>query len=425
MPVDLGPVRAAEIGVDERPASTGDPSVVPRHPLVAQDQVVVDGAADRQAGPDIHVADRRPPDRGRAGGPSARRDRDREDHRRSGSSPGSPHQRVRAGPVLARRPQTAGDRIGEPGVHPDVGPLDGRVGEQVDARAIDERVVMRAREEQGRVGELGGERLLHLLEALEVGGVEVDDEPVRHERPVRCRQPLRLHRALDATLQLDRLESGPEQPSGRALEETFEEPLDGGQRRHGRWRTLPQGRRKPARARRRHGQVATPGPSASRAGTPVRGTPGPLRYTLLPCSGGQTALACPTRTRGTMTEILTESFCERCGSRYTFESAVPKDRLRRVKVLSRGLKTFVLDDKTSFDEALAAARSDTDREATSSQLEAFHKTFNFCMQCRQYTCPNCWNEAEGRCLTCAPRRAPGRRVAAAVPGPPAADRRRR
>ena len=23
-------------------------------------------------------------------------------------------------------------------------------------------------------------------------------------------------------------------------------------------------------------------------------------------------------------------------------------------------------------------------------------------QCRQYTCPNCWNEAEARCLTCAP-----------------------
>ena len=25
------------------------------------------------------------------------------------------------------------------------------------------------------------------------------------------------------------------------------------------------------------------------------------------------------------------------------------------------------------------------------------------MSCRQYTCPNCWNEAEARCLSCAPR----------------------
>jgi hypothetical protein len=104
-----------------------------------------------------------------------------------------------------------------------------------------------------------------------------------------------------------------------------------------------------------------------------------------------------------MPEILTESFCERCGTRYTFESAAPRaNRLKGVKVLSRGLKNFVMSDDTSLDEAMAAARSDTDREVTSQQLDAFHKTFNFCMQCRQYTCANCWNEADGRCLTCAP-----------------------
>jgi hypothetical protein len=103
-----------------------------------------------------------------------------------------------------------------------------------------------------------------------------------------------------------------------------------------------------------------------------------------------------------MTEILTESFCERCGTRYTFESARPKERLKGVRVLSRGLKNFVLSDDTSIDEAMAAARSETDRQATAHQLDAFHKTFNFCMGCRQYTCPNCWNEPEARCLSCAP-----------------------
>ena len=103
-----------------------------------------------------------------------------------------------------------------------------------------------------------------------------------------------------------------------------------------------------------------------------------------------------------MTEILTESFCERCGTRYTFESARPKTRLTGVKVLSRGLKNFVMSDDTSMDEAMAAARSETDRESTAHQLDAFHKTFNFCMSCRQYTCPNCWNEVEARCLSCAP-----------------------
>ena len=104
-----------------------------------------------------------------------------------------------------------------------------------------------------------------------------------------------------------------------------------------------------------------------------------------------------------MPEILTESFCERCGTRYTFESSAPKGRrLGRFKTISKGLRNFVMSDDTSLDEALAAARNDADREATAHQLDAFHKTFNFCMSCRQYTCANCWNEPEGRCLTCAP-----------------------
>ena len=51
---------------------------------------------------------------------------------------------------------------------------------------------------------------------------------------------------------------------------------------------------------------------------------------------------------------------------------------------------------------MSAARNDEERALTSQQLDAFHATFNFCMTCRQYTCGNCWNQAEGRCLTCAP-----------------------
>jgi hypothetical protein len=107
---------------------------------------------------------------------------------------------------------------------------------------------------------------------------------------------------------------------------------------------------------------------------------------------------------GMMPEILTESFCERCGTRYTFESAAPTKtkKLGRFKTLSKGLKNYVLSDDTSMDEAMAAARSDEERELTAQQLDAFHATFNFCMTCRQYTCGNCWNEVEGRCLTCAP-----------------------
>jgi hypothetical protein len=105
-----------------------------------------------------------------------------------------------------------------------------------------------------------------------------------------------------------------------------------------------------------------------------------------------------------MAEILTESFCERCGTRYTFESAAPPATkgVGKFRVLSKGLKNFVLDDNASLDEALAAAKSEAEGTTTTQQLDAFHQTFNFCMSCRQYTCANCWNEADGRCLTCAP-----------------------
>jgi nicotinate-nucleotide--dimethylbenzimidazole phosphoribosyltransferase len=104
-----------------------------------------------------------------------------------------------------------------------------------------------------------------------------------------------------------------------------------------------------------------------------------------------------------MTEILTESFCERCGTRYTFETAAPrKSRLGRVRVVSKGLRNYVLQDESSFSEAMADARSEEEHNATTHQLDAFHKTFNFCMTCRQYTCGNCWNTVEGRCLTCSP-----------------------
>jgi len=104
-----------------------------------------------------------------------------------------------------------------------------------------------------------------------------------------------------------------------------------------------------------------------------------------------------------MPEILTESFCERCGTRYTFESSASRAKpLRGLKTLSKGLRNFVMSDDSSMDEAMAAARSEAERDVTSRQLDAFHSTFNFCMSCRQYTCANCWNEGEGQCLSCSP-----------------------
>jgi zinc-ribbon domain len=104
-----------------------------------------------------------------------------------------------------------------------------------------------------------------------------------------------------------------------------------------------------------------------------------------------------------MTEVLTESFCERCGTRYTFETIQQRSRpLSKLTTLGRGLRHFVVQADASLDEAMAVARSEEEQRVTSAQLDAFHRTFNFCLSCRQYTCRECWNAVEGRCLSCGP-----------------------
>ena len=100
---------------------------------------------------------------------------------------------------------------------------------------------------------------------------------------------------------------------------------------------------------------------------------GTLRYTLAPFGrpfGSDVLHRVP---GGMMPEILTESFCERCGTRYTFESAAParRRRLGQFKTLE-GYEELVMSDDSSLDEAMAAARSDEDRETTAQQLDAFH-----------------------------------------------------
>ena len=123
-----------------------------------------------------------------------------------------------------------------------------------------------------------------------------------------------------------------------------------------------------------------------------------------------------------MTEILTESFCERCGTRYTFETVESKRKpLHAIGTLGRGIRHFVTDPGSSLDEAFAVARSENEQRSTASALEAFHRTFNFCLSCRQYTCSDCWNAVEGRCLSCAPTPeapAPTTRTDTAVQLPP-------
>jgi hypothetical protein len=66
----------------------------------------------------------------------------------------------------------------------------------------------------------------------EVVGGQPDDEAMRDDRSPAIADPVRLHRALDPSLDLDRTETRPEDPGGLALEQPLEKPLDGGKGSH-------------------------------------------------------------------------------------------------------------------------------------------------------------------------------------------------
>jgi ribosomal protein L40E len=100
---------------------------------------------------------------------------------------------------------------------------------------------------------------------------------------------------------------------------------------------------------------------------------------------------------------VTDSYCERCGARYAFTPNMPKSlSLKGARVLAKGLKNFVLTDGQSMADALTLARNEDNNQDSSRMTEAFHRTFNFCMTCRQYACERCWNAKVGACLSCAP-----------------------
>jgi len=102
-----------------------------------------------------------------------------------------------------------------------------------------------------------------------------------------------------------------------------------------------------------------------------------------------------------ITDALTESFCERCGTRYEFAVPEKLNTTRRARGLISGLKNYILSQDTLSDAVGDAMRSQEEVLA-SKQLDAFHSAFNFCIDCRQYTCMSCWNETEGRCQSCQP-----------------------
>ncbi|MEX1156942.1 MAG: hypothetical protein WED12_07205, partial [Chloroflexota bacterium] len=102
-----------------------------------------------------------------------------------------------------------------------------------------------------------------------------------------------------------------------------------------------------------------------------------------------------------MPEALTESFCERCGTRHEFAAPTELSTIGRTRGLLSGLKNYILSQDALSDSVGDAMRSQ-EQLLAEKQLEAFHASFNFCIDCRQYTCLNCWHEDAGRCQSCVP-----------------------
>ena len=102
-----------------------------------------------------------------------------------------------------------------------------------------------------------------------------------------------------------------------------------------------------------------------------------------------------------MLDTLTESFCERCGTRYEFEAPEKLTPMRKTRGVIAGLKNYIMSQDSLSDSVNDAIRSEAEVLA-SRQLDVFHSSFSFCIDCRQYTCTNCWNDDAGRCQSCQP-----------------------
>ena len=104
-----------------------------------------------------------------------------------------------------------------------------------------------------------------------------------------------------------------------------------------------------------------------------------------------------------MTEILTESFCERCGTRYTFESAAPRrSRIGRVRVVSKGLRNFVMSGR----EQLLRGDGRRPQRGGAERDRAPARRVPQDLQLLPHLPPvhvrQLLEPAEGRCLTCSP-----------------------
>ena len=102
-----------------------------------------------------------------------------------------------------------------------------------------------------------------------------------------------------------------------------------------------------------------------------------------------------------VSDNLTASFCERCGTRHEFRTPKGLNPLRKTRGFIGGLRHYLVSDE-GLSDAMRDSMQAQESAVAGTQLDAFHSTFHLCLDCRQYTCNDCWNSDAGRCRSCAP-----------------------
>jgi hypothetical protein len=86
-----------------------------------------------------------------------------------------------------------------------------------------------------------------------------------------------------------------------------------------------------------------------------------------------------------MTDTVLQSFCERCGKRYSVPVQVEERAEPPPTVLGR----------------FKRKARESDVAVPTGDLEG--AAVHFCLECRRYNCTDCWNEQAGLCIGCRPR----------------------
>ena len=112
------------------------------------------------------------------------------------------------------------------------------------------------------------------------------------------------------------------------------------------------------------------------------------------------------RNVASVSEGLVQYVCERCHTRFVLALSGRKlSPSNKVRAGLEAARHTVLRRDGSYAENLTEATRRIGQVIADAEYERFRRSFNFCHNCRQFVCSDCWNDTQRQCLTCAPRKA--------------------